>query len=140
MPTRKTAKKTAKKAPTKHAPRTTRALTPQGLPLRGSVGALILKDLGITDAQLAAFLPPNVPTFLRAVLWCQFEGPPSLDAIGQHFAGRFAVTRAVSKQFPPTAPTEWMSPRSRARPRGVTLRTRFMACAATTMVKTAPGS
>jgi predicted protein tyrosine phosphatase len=85
-------------------------LTPNGKPLRGSAGALILKDLGLTDEALAAFLPADAPAWLRGVFWCHFTGPSSLEAIHQHFltqaGGRFAVSQTVGLRFPPDGPEE----------------------------------
>ncbi len=102
------------------SPKQPAALTPNGLPLRGSAGPAVLKDLGVTDAELAAFLPATAPRANRAVFWCQFEGPPSLDAIASHFAGRFAVDRLVASRYPPDGAEEgvaveqvWLRPRGR---------------------------
>ena len=69
-----------------------------------SAGPRILGDLGITDAELAAFLPPDAPRFLRGVFWCQFEHAGSLDDIAAHFALRFKVARSVDLKFPPDGP------------------------------------
>ncbi len=90
----------------KKKPAPAASLTPNGLPRKGSAGPLVLDDLGLTDAELAAFLPPDAPRWVRSVLWCQFEGPASLDAIAAHFAGRYAVTRAIEQRFPPDGPAE----------------------------------
>lgn len=81
-------------------------LTPNGQPLVGSAGPLILKDLGITDAELAAFLPVDAPRWVRGVLWCQFEGPSSLDEIAQYFADRFTIKHFLGKRFPPGGPPD----------------------------------
>lgn len=86
----------AKKTPAKKTP----TMTPNGLPLRGSAGPRILQDLGLTDAELAAFLPSDAPPRVRWVFWCQFEGPGSLDAIAAHFEPRFPVTRAIAVKYP----------------------------------------
>jgi hypothetical protein len=95
----------AKKKATSRAARAT-ALTPNGLPIQGSAGPRVLSDLGITDVELASFIPATASHWLRAVLWCQFEGPTSLDAIEKHLAGRFDVKRSVHKKFPPDGPDE----------------------------------
>jgi hypothetical protein len=97
----------------------TKALTPNGLPLKGSAGPRVLDDLGLTDAELAAFLPPDAPRWVRSVLWCQFEGPASLEAIAAHFSSRFTVTRSVDKRFPPDGPAEGVDvPTVALRPKG----------------------
>jgi hypothetical protein len=103
-----TKKPAAKHAGTKQrsAERPSAALTPNGQPLQGSAGPQILKDLGLTDAELAGFLPADAPRWVRGVFWCQFEGPASLDVIAEHFAGRFTVTRTVDKKFPPDGPDD----------------------------------
>jgi hypothetical protein len=98
-------------------------LTPNGKPLRGSAGALILKDLGLTDEALAAFLPADAPAWLRGVFWCHFTGPSSLEAIHQHFltqaGGRFAVSQTVGLRFPPDGPEEGVAmPSIVLRPKG----------------------
>ncbi len=98
-------------------------LTPNGQPLRGSAGPLILKDLGLTDEALAAFLPADAPTSLRGVFWCQLTGPASLDAIQQHVVtqagGRYAVSQTVDLRFPPGGPKEGVSvPSIVLRPKG----------------------
>ena len=98
-------------------------LTPNGQPLRGSAGALILKDLGLTDEALAAFLPADASTWLRGVLWCHFNGPDSLETIHQHFvtqgAGRYTVSQTVGLRFPPGGPEEGVSvPSIVLRPKG----------------------
>lgn len=80
--------------------------TPNGQPLVGSAGPLILKDLGITNAELAAFLPVDAPHWIRGVFWCQVEGPKSLDEIAAHFADRFAITHFSGKKFPPGGPPD----------------------------------
>jgi hypothetical protein len=85
------------------------ALTPHGLPLRGSAGPRVLKDLGLSDAELAAFLPPDAPRLLRSVLWCQFTGPASLEAIAAHFRAQDPPRYAVAlhpddRRFPPGGP------------------------------------
>lgn len=81
-------------------------LTPNGQPLVGSTGPLILKDLGITDVELAAFLPVDAPRWVRGVFWCQFEGPESLDAIAAHFEDRYTVKHVAGKKFPPGGPPD----------------------------------
>ena len=86
--------------------KTTTPTTPNGLPIKGSAGPKILKDLGLNDAALAAFLPPGAPHVVRGVFWCRFEGPPSLDAIAAHFSGRFDVSRTVGKKMPPGGPPD----------------------------------
>ena len=79
--------------------------TPNGQPIRGSAGPQILKDLGLTDLELAAFLPPDAPRWVRGVFWCQFEGPASLDEIAGHFASRYAVHRSdADLRFPAGGP------------------------------------
>lgn len=91
------AKRSAKRPPT---------FTPNGQPLVGSAGPRVLNDLGLTDAELAVFLPPDAPRWIRSVLWCQFEGPASLDAIAAHFAPRLEVTRQMDRRFPPDGPAD----------------------------------
>ncbi|MBL8618583.1 MAG: hypothetical protein JNM72_23425 [Deltaproteobacteria bacterium] len=88
-------------------PRSPPPLSPQGLPLRGSAGPRVLNDIGLTDAELAAFLPPEAPTLLRSVLWCQFSGPARLEDIAAAFADRY-TTRLVpdARRFPPDGPEE----------------------------------
>jgi len=71
-----------------------------------SAGPRILGDLGLTDGELAAFLPPDAPRFLRGVFWCQFERAGSLDDIAAHFAPRFDVKRVVDRKFPPDGPED----------------------------------
>lgn len=94
-------------------------LTPNGQPLQGTAGPQILKDLGLTDAELAGFLPADAPRWVRGVFWCQFEGPASLDAFAERFAGRFTVTRTVDKKFPPDGPDDGLDvPMVLLRPKG----------------------
>jgi hypothetical protein len=85
------------------------ARTPNGVALKGTAGPRVLGDLGLTDAELAAFLPPDAPKWLRGVFGCQFEGPPSLDAIAAHFAGRYTVERRYELKFPPDGPEDGVS-------------------------------
>lgn len=114
MPTAK--KKTSAK---KKKATATRAVTPNGQPLRGSAGARILADLGLDDAELARFLPADAPRWIRSVLCCQFTGPRSLDAIAAHFAGRFEITRTVDKKFTDDGPPEGIDvPTLSLRPKG----------------------
>lgn len=106
-----TAKKTTKKKAV--------ALTPNGQKLVGSAGKMILGDLRIDDAALAAFLPADAPRWIRGVLWCQFEGPASLDAIAAHFAPRLEVVRRVDRNFPEGGPEDGVDvPSVSLRPKG----------------------
>jgi hypothetical protein len=65
-----------------------------------TAGPQILKDLGLTDEELLAFLPPEAPKWLRGVLWCSFESPLTLDEIAAHFAPRYAV-KFIDNMDPP---------------------------------------
>lgn len=71
-----------------------------------SAAAAVLRDLGLTDDELKAFLPADAPKWLRAVLWCQFECDRSLDEIARHFEDRFAVEIAVEPKFPEEGPPD----------------------------------
>jgi hypothetical protein len=74
--------------------------------LKGSAGASILTDLGLTDAELFAFLPPDAPKWIRGVFWCQFECDRSLDELMRHFAERYDVTLGTWPKFPEGAPAD----------------------------------
>ena len=76
-------------------------LTPNGLTLRGSAGPRILGHLGLDDAALAAYLAADAPRWVRGVLWCQFEGPASLDAIAAHFSAAYTLSRSVDPHVLP---------------------------------------
>ena len=49
--------------------------------LRPSAGSMILSSLGMTDLELAAFLPKNAPPQVRGVFGCDFETKLSLPEI-----------------------------------------------------------
>lgn len=98
------AKPKVSKAPT--APSTPRSAKPATPRLRGSAGKKILADLGITNEELHAFLPADAPKWLRGVFWCQLDLAQPLEAIAQHFDGRYDVSIADSVRFPPDAPPE----------------------------------
>lgn len=97
-----------------------RAARPAGGPqLVGSAGARVLGDLGLTDAELFAFLPADAPRWIRGVLWCQFELARSIEEIAAHFQGRYEVTWSVDPRFPPAGPAEGIPVRTLTlRPRG----------------------
>lgn len=61
---------------------------------------MILKDLGLTDEQLHAFLPLDAPKWVRSVFWCSFESPLGLDEIAAHFSKRYAV-KFIDNKDPP---------------------------------------
>ncbi|MBL8680456.1 MAG: hypothetical protein JNK05_14860 [Myxococcales bacterium] len=73
---------------------------------KDSAGAAILKDLGLTDAELKAFLPADAPKWLRAAFWCQFDCDLSLDELARHFEKRFAVEIVVEPKFPDPGPPD----------------------------------
>jgi hypothetical protein len=94
----------AKAVGARTAPRSPRA------GLRPTAGPLILGDLGITDEELAAFLPTGAPEWVRGVLWCQFDRPGTLADIEAHFlappqAERYSVSRATEHRFQGDADT-----------------------------------
>jgi len=99
---KKTAKKAPKKAPKRAAAKPTAARAPAAGP-KPSAGKRILDHLGITDADLAAFVPGG-PLPSRAVFWCQFDTKLDLDAIAAAFDGDYAVIKRVDRKFPPGAP------------------------------------
>lgn len=73
-------------------------------PFRPSAGPLVLKDLGLTDEELAAFLPEDAPKWVRSVLWCQFDRKGTLADIEKHFmkpanAERYTVSRGTEHRF-----------------------------------------
>lgn len=87
--------------------------------LKGSAGARILTDLGLTDAELLAFLPPDAPKWIRGVFWCQFACDRSLDELMRHFAERYDVTLGTWPKFPEDAPAEGIPVRQLTlRPKG----------------------
>jgi hypothetical protein len=126
-PKKRTAQPTAK--PTKPAAKSTkgpakparaRPASPSPAPkLKGSAGPRILKDLGLTDAELFAFLPPAAPKWIRGVFWCQFECDRTLEELMQHFAGRYDVTLGTWPKFPEGAPPDGIPVRQLSlRPKG----------------------
>lgn len=68
--------------------------------LKPSAGPAVLKDLGITDAELHAFLPPSAAKFLRGVLWCTFEWEGTLDELEAQLSARY-TTRFIQNKDPP---------------------------------------
>lgn len=92
----------AKKATARAAPK--KDVAPSAAKLKGSAGPRILKDLGLTDAELFAFLPSDAPKWVRSVFWCQFESDRTLDELMHHFAQRYEVTLATEPKFPEGAP------------------------------------
>ena len=80
-------KKAAAPKPTSAAAKATKPVGP-----RPSAGPRILKDLGLTDAELQAFLPADAPKWIRYVFACDVTLPLEPDAIARHFADRFEVT------------------------------------------------
>ena len=74
--------------------------------LVGTAGRRILGHLGLTDAELFAFLPADAPKWLRGVLWCQFDLAHSLDDIEAHFRGRYETSFYDDVRFPPDGPEE----------------------------------
>lgn len=104
------AKKAVKKAPTKEAK------TPK---LKGSAGPRILGDLGLTDAELFAFLPPDAPKWVLGVFWCQFECDATLEDLMRHFGERYEVSLDTSPRFPEGGPPEGIPVRTLTlRPKG----------------------
>jgi hypothetical protein len=87
--------------------------------LVGTAGKQILEDLGLTDAELAAFIPPEAPKWVRGVFWCQLELGLTLEEIARHFEGRYVVERYDDLKFPEDGPEEGISVRSvTLRPKG----------------------
>lgn len=74
--------------------------------LVGTAGRRILGHLGLSDAELFAFLPADAPKWLRGVLWCQFDLARSLDDIEAHFRGRYETSFYDDVRFPPDGPEE----------------------------------
>ena len=76
-----------------------------------TAGKSILKHLGIDDAALHAFVPEGAPK-LRAVFWCQFDSPLTLDELTKALdalvkSGELSrVARIENRKFPPGAPPE----------------------------------
>jgi hypothetical protein len=68
-----------------------------------SVGAKVLKDLKLTDAELAAFLPakPWGLGRLRAVFWCQFKLDKSVDEVAAMFGAPYKVRISADIKDPP---------------------------------------
>lgn len=119
MATKKKAKKATSKVPAEVTGKQARATGPKKVAakpkaapkraaptLKGSAGPKILKDLGLTDAELFAFLPPDAPKWLRGVFWCQFECDRTLDELMRTFAERYEVTLVASPKFPDDGPPE----------------------------------
>lgn len=117
MATKKRAKKAPSKVPAEVTGKKARPAGPQKVAakpkatpksaapkLKGSAGPRILKDLGLTDAELFAFLPPDAPKWLRGVFWCQFECDRTLDELMRTFAERYEVTLGTEPKFPEGAP------------------------------------
>lgn len=96
-------KSTAKRSPTtssaKAKPAVSASLAPSPK-LKPSAGPAVLKDLGITDAELHAFLPPNASKWLRGVLWCSFEWDGTLDELEAALSARY-TTRFIQNKDPP---------------------------------------
>ena len=90
QPEKEKAKKSAKRA----------ASAPVKTVFKPSAGPAVLKDLGITDAELAAFLPKDAPKWVRGVFWCDFEWRGSLDELEQKLSDRYTV-RFIANKDPP---------------------------------------
>lgn len=107
--------KAAPTTPAKAAPTAPAKATAKPAPatlLRGSAGKKILADLGLTNEELHAFLPAAAPTWVRSVLWCQFDLARSLEEIEAHFRGRFETSMHEDVKFPPDGPDEGIPVRS----------------------------
>ncbi len=68
--------------------------------LKPSAGPAVLKDLGITDAELYAFLPADAPTWVRGVFWCSFEWAGTLDELEAKLSARY-TTKFIANSDPP---------------------------------------
>lgn len=68
--------------------------------LKPSAGPAVLKDLGITDAELHAFLPADAPTWVRGVFWCSFEWAGTLDELEAKLSARY-TTKFIQNSDPP---------------------------------------
>jgi hypothetical protein len=79
--------------------------------LEGTAGRKILAQLGLTDAELLAFLPADAPKWLRSVLWCQFDLARSLEDIESYFRGRYETSFSDDLKFPPDGPKGGVSVR-----------------------------
>ena len=111
MPTARS-KPTTKPATKKKTATTPRRSTENGTPavatavtkpvtvLRPSAGPLVLKDLGMTDAELAAFVPDAKP-LMRGVYWCQFELDKTVDELLPMFRPPYRVKIGPDIKDPP---------------------------------------
>jgi len=71
--------------------------------LKPSADRRVLKDLKLTDAELAAFLPPKPWGLgrLRAVFWCQFALDKSVDELAAMFGAPYKVRIRSDIKDPP---------------------------------------
>jgi hypothetical protein len=96
----KKAATTPRRATAKAAPPGTTAVTKTATVLRPSAGPLVLKDLGMTDAELAAFVPGPKP-LMRGVYWCQFELDKTVDELLPMFRPPYRVKIGPDIKDPP---------------------------------------
>lgn len=81
--------KPARAKPARAKPAAPRARAAPAGP-RPTAGKRILAHLGITDAELAAFVPPG-KLWTRAVFLCELLSPLDEAALAARFAGRYGV-------------------------------------------------